>query len=158
MNHFKNKLRRILNVFRCRWSRFWSIADRPLASVCSHSRLTTLFYYTFFNFQFHREQQAVLVGRRNYLSDLRRPQESSALLRRNTHRLEKGLLMRPRRDVFALGYLEETVSCYGEMINVLEGQSCSSETSVIALTEMKWAHDVLDEFFQVTASPRRHHH
>ncbi len=60
-------------------------------------------------------------------------------LRRNIHRLEKGLIMDPRRDIFALDYIEETVGAY---IQVSES-TCSDSS------QMKWFQDVLQEYFFV---------
>ncbi|SVE23497.1 uncharacterized protein METZ01_LOCUS476351, partial [marine metagenome] len=47
-----------------------------------------------------------------YLKRLHEKSENVFLLRRNVHRLEKGLLMRPRRPVFGLKYIEELVNVY----------------------------------------------
>jgi len=66
-------------------------------------------------------------------------------LRRNTHRLEKGLIMQPRRPVFAKDYIEETVSIYRSLLeNPANGNTPSSV--------LKWSHDVLAEYFQATGS------
>lgn len=62
-------------------------------------------------------------------------------LRRNIHRLEKGLIMVPRRPVFALGYIGETISVYEKTILFLDDKD----------SELKWFNHVLDEFFSVTA-------
>lgn len=70
----------------------------------------------------------------------------SALLRRNTHRLEKGLIMRPRRDVFALDYIEETVRAYEAALRAqADGNGPPDE-------QLQWIGDVLAEYFAVTAS------
>ena len=71
-----------------------------------------LCYFAWFNRAFRREQTAVLAGRLQYQHHLRHAKKSSALLRRNIHRLEKGLIMRPRRAVFAEDYILETVRSY----------------------------------------------
>ena len=62
-------------------------------------------------------------------------------LRRNIHRLEKGLIMEPRRPVFALAYIGETISVYEKTIQFLNDKD----------SELKWFNHVLDEFFSVTA-------
>ena len=49
------------------------------------------------------------MGRYLYLKRLNEKSENMFLLRRNVHRLEKGLLMRPRRSVFGLKYIEEAL-------------------------------------------------
>lgn len=105
--------------------------------------LSTLFY-CLFNRSFDREKQAVLAGRANYHQNLKQDKVSSPLLRRNTHRLEKGLIMRPRRSVFALDYIQETVECYVTSCGL--GSVCKEE--------IKWATDVLNKYFEVCDDPK----
>ncbi len=64
---------------------------------------------------------------------------SSPLLRRNIHRIEKGLVMQPRRNVFALDYLAETLSAYE--------RACFK--SDYSFQEITWAHSVLKEYFSI---------
>lgn len=106
-------------------------------------RLTTL-YYGLMNGAFDRETRAVLAGRRVFERNRQAPEETSSILRRNTHRLEKGLLMRPRRAVFALDYIEETVNAYVFLAD------CKNQAETDRSNELKWAHDVLTEYFRVT--------
>ena len=98
-------------------------------------------YFTFFSTSFYREHKSVLSGRVNYERSLSTIKESCILLRRNIHRLEKGLIMQPRRDVFASGYIDETVNCYS--VAIKSNELCESEK--------KWATDVLAEYFNVVA-------
>lgn len=97
----------------------------------------TTFYYLCFNASFRREQYAVLAGRTAYSRDLSTASGSSALLRRNIHRLEKGLIMRPRRPVFAEDYILETVGAL--------------QTNFVALQtgEREWALQVLQQYFDI---------
>ncbi|MFH0264235.1 nitroreductase family protein [Vibrio rumoiensis] len=104
----------------------------------SKNEFLSSIYYCFFSKSFYRQHQSVLLGRLNYLRDLGNTGESSVLLRRNIHRIEKGLIMEPRRDVFAESYIEETINCYVKSIT-----TCNIEDQ-----EIKWATDVLDEYFQ----------
>lgn len=97
------------------------------------------FYYTFFSRQFYREHKAVLDGRLSYEQSLAQVGESCILLRRNIHRLEKGLIMQPRREIFADGYILETVECYNSAI----------DSTVLCSEEKKWATDVLTRYFEV---------
>jgi hypothetical protein len=60
-------------------------------------------YYATFSAEFRRAQ---------YIRELSELRSTSALLRRNTHRLEKGLIMRPRRAVFGANYIGETVTIF----------------------------------------------
>jgi len=82
---------------------------------------------------------AVISGRNAYYHGLKSGKKASALLRRNIHRLEKGLIMRPRRDSFAEGFINETVNYYQVYVN-------SDEVCEI---EKKWFTDVLDEYFSI---------
>ena len=95
-----------------------------------------------FSSGFRREIWSVLSG----IQAHRASEESlSGLvykLRRNIHRLEKGLIMDPLRNVFALGYIEETVEAYIQM----SVSNCSDAS------QMKWFQDVLQEYFSVTGS------
>lgn len=76
----------------------------------------------------HREEAASCVDGYRYT------------LRRDTHRLEKGLCMRPRRPVFALSYIEEAV-------DALEQTVLHRSESEQAL--LQWACDVLAMYFDV---------
>lgn len=88
---------------------------------------------------FRREQQAVVAGQ---LRQLRRRdrQADLYLLRRNTHRLEKGLLMRPRRPLYALDYIAETLEAYSRCHQVA---GCDTDE------DLRWSRDVLAEYFSV---------
>ena len=106
-----------------------------------HPWLASL-YYVVVSQKFGREHKAVLSGRNRYHASLRNPADTCFLLRRNTHRLEKGLIMRPRRDVFALDYIEETVNQY----------AVCKELNAVTETELQWVHDVLADYFACVGS------
>lgn len=86
---------------------------------------------------FGRERLAVWTGRAAYASG--HAGRDSIWLRRNVHRLEKGLIMRPRRGLFAEEYIGETVECYARCCS--GGHADASEAA--------WARDVLDAYFLV---------
>jgi nitroreductase len=115
--------------------------DRLLLPVISRSGLVASAYYLFVSRRFRREHRAVLAGRLAYERGLSAPLRSSPLLRRNVHRLEKGLVMRPRQAVFAEDYIEETVAEHARL-------HVSGRLDPI---EDKWARDVLAEYFRVVA-------
>ncbi|MAG66515.1 MAG: nitroreductase [Pseudomonadales bacterium] len=96
-------------------------------------------YYFFFSKEFIREHKAVLAGKKKYYESLKKEVSSSYLLRRNIHRLEKGLIMPVRRKVFALDFIGETVDEYQRVLEY--GNRNFSEN------ELKWATDVLAEYF-----------
>lgn len=105
-----------------------------------NSRYSALYYYL--DGSFDRELHAVLVGkeahrRQDDADDARTALDGAAFtLRRNVHRIEKGLLMRPRRDVFAREYIAETIDAYRRV----------SGHADLDLT--RWATDVLDAYFE----------
>ncbi|WP_245905229.1 nitroreductase family protein [Pontibacter mucosus] len=66
------------------------------------------------------------------------------LLVRNIHRIEKGLLMRPRRAVFAKDYIRETVDSY---IGVVTKQTDSP-------SQLAWFTDVLDSYFNTSGEDK----
>jgi nitroreductase len=113
--------------------------DRFLLPLTSRSGLGASAHYLFLSRQFRREHRAVLAGRRAYERGLDAPLRSSPLLRRNVHRLEKGIVMQPRQDVFAEDYIEETVAELARL----------RSTGGLDPSEGKWATDVLAEYFRV---------
>ncbi len=111
--------------------------DRLTALVFGKARLAARAFYGLLNPRFSREQAAVLRGRSLFGAAVLG--ESDPQLRRNTHRLEKGLLMRPRAPTFASDYIAETVAAFE--------RACLSPRHDPA--EWAWAHDVLSEYFRV---------
>ena len=114
-----------------------------LRAAAAHCRPLAAFYYACISSHFRREQRAALAGYRLFRRQQNVPGESSSLLRRNTHRLEKGIISRPRRDVFALEYIEETVAVYEIAV---KADSC------VGALEVTWTHDVLQEYFKLTGT------
>jgi nitroreductase len=102
-------------------------------------------YYGLLASAFALEHRAVLYGIFKYEQLEQTGEANRFLLRRNIHRLEKGLLMRPRRELFALGYIEETVRAY-ERCQAVCG--CSEGDN----EELRWANNVLTEYFRVSSS------
>lgn len=111
--------------------------ERLLLSVMARSGVTASLYYLLFNSQFRREHRAVMLGQLAYWRSLDHVGESSALLRRNVHRLEKGLTTHPQKSVFGESYIGETVTCYARALT-------SAEWS---MDERRWATDVLRDYF-----------
>ena len=105
--------------------------------VFSRSDFLASIYYLFLSEEFRREHRATLVGRLNYERSCAKSRNSNALLRRNVHRLEKGLVMRPQKLVFAEEYIQDTVNCF---------LKCK-QFDMIDSDEAKWAEDVLILYF-----------
>ena len=116
---------------------FLERVDRRLLPVAALGQTLSALYFTLANPRFRREQQAVLAGRLAY--ERRAAAVSDPLLRRNIHRLEKGLIMKPRQRVFARDYIGETVAAYER----------AERSDTADPTECRWAHDVLSQFFSV---------
>lgn len=100
-------------------------------------------YYAFGSRAYDREHKGTLAARAKFLKDVFTGEGNIYLLRRNVHRVEKALTMKPRRDLFALGFIEETVSSYVDcMQRLATGRLHDRETMI-------WAHQVLSEYFSV---------
>jgi nitroreductase len=117
---------------------FLAKIDLMVLPLFTKSPFLSSVYYLLFSGEFRREHHAVLNGRVAYYKNLKLIAHSSVLLRRNTHRLEKGLIMQPRRDIFAKDYILETVKNY-----VL----CSNQPH-FNQKELKWANNVLCSYFE----------
>lgn len=128
------KLKQIPNFF----------ADLIL-SLCVRSPLASSLYYAFTSSAFRREHHGVLYGKLKYSEELKIAQDSNYLLRRNIHRLEKGLIMKPRRDVFATDYIDETVNSYKNAL-------LANQNKLTTDSELQWAHDVLKQYFSIVGS------
>lgn len=102
------------------------------------------FYYCFINRTFAREHFSVLQGRISYYKSLKSVESSSTLLRRNIHRLEKGLIMRPLRSVFAESYIAETVERF----------VICNNADALNKGEYKWATDVLTKYFSLVTETK----
>lgn len=117
----------------------YDAANRITLSVFASNRVFATIYSLFGFATFNREQYAVLRARRNYYRNLKKGGRGTRVeLRRNIHRLEKGIIMQPRRPVFARDYIGETLDFYAEAIADKENLDAS---------ELEWAHDVLTRYF-----------
>lgn len=109
---------------------------KPLASA----------YYSLLSGKFRREERAVLAGLAKYHAELQENDANIFLMRRNVHRLEKGLSMQPRRPVFAKDYILETVNVYRKIVAEPHRSQESSADSLI------WAYDVLSAYFDAVST------
>lgn len=99
-------------------------------------------YYVVASTAFRREHAATLQGRLRYRRQEAELARHEYLLRRNIHMLEKGLVMRPRRPVFALEYLGPTVRTYRAMREL-----STRDVGAVDQAQLRWAHDVLQTYF-----------
>ncbi len=100
-------------------------------------------YYFIFSSKFNRELHSVLVGKVKHLRDSESKRQNIYTLIRNTHRLEKGLLMKPRREIFAVDFIKETVDNF---------ESFYDKNKCQVGSQIKWSYDVLSNYFEVTGA------
>lgn len=115
-----------------------------LVGLSGRAALTSTLYYAVFP-AFRREHFGVARGIAKYNRALETPRASNPRLRRNIHRLEKGLCMRPLRKIFAEAFIEETVTDY---------DWCLKHHAVASADEgeVAWAFDVLSAYFDTVGS------
>ncbi|WP_430932471.1 nitroreductase family protein [Saccharicrinis sp. 156] len=102
-------------------------------------------FYFLFSKSFGSEMKMFVGARMDYIKKQHHKTENLFLLRRNIHRLEKGLIMKNRRKIFALDYIEETVTLLKSLIASKNDND-----------QINWACDILNQYFEVTdAHPKR---
>lgn len=148
MKKLKRTIQRILSIPLVRASR--RQVAKAVAAVASASYFLSVPYHWFAFGNFMREQRSVQAGKKQYYKNLAKSPRSNALLRRNTHRLEKGLIMQPRRPTFAENYIDETVQIY-----VATANKFNQDPDSVDQSELEWANNVLNSYFEVVeATPR----
>jgi len=120
-------------------SKAGKILRKKMSEVSYKSRTLSVLYYFLFDKSFAREQQAVLAGKVKHLRETEELNANYFLLVRNVHRIEKGLLMRPQRAVFAKDYVKETIDSFDGVWKLHHKDSANSQ--------LKWFYDVLSEYF-----------
>lgn len=120
-----------------------------LYSVFSKFVLLPLLFFSLFPV-FWREQRAVLCGFSDYFRNCVAPQGNISCLRRNTHRIEKALVMRPIKDRFALGYIGETIDLVEQMTSNRRPEQLQMNRDTL-----EWSVAVLEKYFETVApNPR----
>lgn len=111
--------------------------DRTLYAI-ARSRVLTALYFLLRG-TFYEEQRSVLCGLAKHHELEASADSPRHRLVRGVHRIEKGLSMRDRRDVFAEGYVEEVVA------DLAAEWPDDGEPD----RQLRWAVDVLTEYFDV---------
>lgn len=142
LNKLGNFVKNILAFALIR--RIFEIFNRIVLEVFASNRVFSSIYGILNIFSFNRERYAVLKGQRNYYRNLKKKRWTRVELRRNIHRLEKGLIMIPQKPVFAGDYISETIDFYEQAV-----KQYIENREVIDLAELQWAHDVLKQYFNV---------
>lgn len=99
-------------------------------------------YYFLFSKEFSREHQKVLNGKFMHLQALRSNAPNVFHLRRQIHRLEKGLIMKNRRSVFAVDYILDTVQNYQRVHAGMLEQRVGRDDGLLM-----WGAGVLEHYF-----------
>lgn len=107
----------------------------------SRSALLRRIHYAFFSDAFDREARAVVGGHLQHEENQSGAESVNYFLRRAIHRIEKGLIMQPRRDVFAVDYITQTVDSYRDSL-----------AGTVDRDEVSWAHDVLKTYFETAGT------
>ena len=127
--------------------RTYETVNRVFLESFGSSRILSHLFFTGNALTFNREQSAVLRGRRNYYRNKSTARTTHVELRRNIHRLEKGLIMRPRREIFARDYITETIEFYETA-----ARQWRQAPGTMGSSGVEWAHDVLTEYFRVSGT------
>ncbi|MCD6356545.1 MAG: nitroreductase family protein [Anaerolineaceae bacterium] len=140
LNKIKNIAKKVLAVpfIRKSLNRY----NLFLYKILSINKVFAIPYYFLFNRSFDREIFAYSTAVYAYNRNIHNVLGSNVVLRRNIHRLEKGLIMEKRRSLFALDYIQETVERYASIMQ-------KAADVELDLGEVHWAHDVLTEYFNV---------
>lgn len=113
------------------------LQDKVLMPLCARAAWSSALYYGLFSERFRREAHAVLVSRLHHLRGDGTSYARVALLRRNVHRLEKGLIVPNPKPVFAKDYIVPTVEAY-----VAEAGAARMDAE-----SLRWCRDVLVSYF-----------
>ena len=124
--------------------------QRAVLDALTTNRATATVGFWLSPFGFNRERWAILSGRAAYRRNQDRVLATSPRLRRNIHRLEKALIMEPRRPRFALDYIGETVEayeCYQAGSAATSPNANRANDGTIDPKLVRWSTDVLHAYF-----------
>ena len=110
-------------------------------------------HYVFYLFSgtMYTEYKVYLAGKKKYLENyFGKGNVNVYLLRRNIHRIEKGLIHPVTRKVFAEAFIEETVEQFDKLNELCTHENCDY------MDEWKWANDVLEKYFSRTSFAHFH--
>lgn len=137
----KLKLKQILGEeFVYKYAYFKRKLYLKLLRVICKFNFTAKLFTLFFTNGYDREIHSVIRGQILHFENKQGHESVNYFLRRGVHRLEKGLSMQPIRKVFGLDYIQQSVNAYKHSV---ESKDYSH------MEELKWAHDVLSEYFRV---------
>lgn len=120
----------------------WSVFPEPeVKRLVGRFRFTTTLYFLIRR-TFYDEQRALLYGQARYIETESRLADPVHSIIRQTHRIEKGISMRNRRDNFAEGYIEKHLEAIETAVEGFWSQNTDDK-------QFQWVLDVLDEYFSI---------
>lgn len=122
--------RRIIRFFKS-----FNFSKKLIKYISGNNILLIKIYYFFFNHSFDREMQSVFLGQKLFNKRLIKRLPNISKVRREIHRIEKGLIMPVRKSFFANGYINSTVDAFIDTYNAFDEQN------------KKWTLDVLTQYF-----------
>jgi nitroreductase len=137
----KHFLARVKKFLKKRALKLAAKIDAACLPFAARSQFLAKNYYYFINSNFSREQHATAAGRYFHIKHEASSDIAAVILRRNIHRLEKGLSMIPRKDIFALDYIDETLYAFENLV-----RSGTEDDAAL----IKYTNDVLGSYFSVT--------
>jgi nitroreductase len=126
-------------------SRLKKVLLAAIRRIAAMNRVFCGLYYTFVSNRFRDEFFSIMKGIEVYRRKTADIHDPELILRRNIHRIEKGLSLRNRKSLFALSYIGETVEAFTQ-------HRSEYENDPLRQTENNWARDVLTEYFSKVQS------
>lgn len=124
-----------------------NLQNSVLIPVCRKSKFLSNLYYCFFSNEFAREHQKVLNGKYMHLQALKSKRPNEFHLRREIHRLEKGLIMKEKKPVFAVDYINDVVNNYRILNTAYWQHGNGVDTDLLV-----WSSSVLKKYFATVDS------
>lgn len=127
--------RKKLSLYYFRLQTFKRAFSIKLSKLFSVTNFTSVLFYLFTG-EFGREAKSSLRGRQQYIKSA---ELNTSLYRRNVHRLEKAMIMRPRREKFAADYIYELVCSHAVIKDKVSHE------------QYEWGSNVLNQYFSLVS-------
>lgn len=118
-----------------RFKKTLRISQKVEKHISGKSMAALKIYYFFFNHSFDREMQSVFLGKKIFKQRLAKRKPNISKVRREVHRIEKGLIIPVRKPFFANNYIDSTVASLIDSYAELDSLN------------QKWMLDVLTQYF-----------
>lgn len=109
-----------------------------LLPLTSRSEFLSRFNYLLLSTSFGFEQRFLSISKQAYIRNVTQGVKTNGKFRRDLHRIEKGLSLKPMKNPFAAGYI---LSLCQMLRSIIHNKALSGQ-------ELEWAVTVLNEYFQ----------